>query len=521
MALNPANPAVPGGSMPSDPPMDGDGVSTHDTGNSQDASSGGLNGDSSDGSGETDLDVPAEVVIAVAQDGLKASLSILPPARPSVHRLEPSHILSAWQNFGLDPHNLGSDTVRSLVDEWNKSHQAIENVPVAEAEHLPMPGEDARIEFIVDPDIKLGPVEQGGNIDFKSLNLIKPVKKGQPLARRHPPGKGAPGIDLYGKPAPAPDGDDIALPMGLNTQISGADPNILIATVSGFLQKKDGLMSVNECFVVDGSVDYSTGNITYEQSAVIRGDIADGFTVTVGGALEVGGAVGEAKVMVGGDILIKKGFVGAGHGMVTSKGNVILGFASNQIVRAHGNLSIEKESFNCQLYSRKVLSVFGPLVGGIAMAGEEVVCRVAGNDLGTKTEIEAGMDYILHENKLLLEEKLKELTAHLAKINQKLTRFRETYRIRKRFTSSEAKLMLELRDMHEKIQVRLPELEKRKMDIADQIRKGYLRDTIRVRVEKKVNPGVVIKVGTEVVRIQEEVSGPKVFAYKLGRIKVI
>ena len=40
-------------------------------------------------------------------------------------------------------------------------------------------------------------------------------------------------------------------------------------------------------------------------------------------------------------------------------------------------------------------------------------------------------------------------------------------------------------------------------------------------VTKKVNPGVVIKVGSECLRIQEEMSGPKVFLYQLGRIKVV
>jgi uncharacterized protein (DUF342 family) len=347
------------------------------------------------------------------------------------------------------------------------------------------------------------------------------VKQGQPLARKHPPGKGGTGIDLFGKPALAPDGEDIEIKLGANTEFSATDPALIVASVAGFLQRKDGLVSVNECFVVDGSVDYSTGNIDYAHSSVIRGDIADGFTVNVGGALEVGGSVGEARLTVGGDLLIKKGFVGAGHGLVTSKGNVTLGFASNQIVRAHGDLTLEKESFNCHLYSRKSLTVFGPLVGGVAMAGEELVCRVAGNDLGTKTEIEAGMDYILHENKLLLEEKLKELSAHLVKINHKIGKFREAYKTRKRFTSAEARMMLEMRDMQEKISARLPELEKRKGDILEQIRKGYLKDNIRVRVEKKVNPGVVIKIGSELVRIQEEVSGPKIFAYKLGRIKVL
>jgi uncharacterized protein len=310
------------------------------------------------------------------------------------------------------------------------------------------------------------------------------------------------------------------MPLGVNTELSKTDPNMVVAAVSGFLQRKDGLLSVNECFVVDGSVDYSTGNIAYEQSAMIRGDIADGFTVNVGGALEVGGAVGEARIMVGGDVLIKKGFVGAGHGLITAKGGVNLGFSSNQTLRAHGDVVVEKESFNCQIYSRRGISVYGPLVGGLAMAFREITCRVAGNDLGTKTDLEAGMDYILHENKLLLEEKLKELTAHLGKINQKLTRFREVYRTRKRFTSSEAKMMLELRDMQEKIQIHLPDLEKRRLDIVEQIRQGYQREGLCIKVEKKVNPGVVIKVGPEIFRVQEEMSGPKVFLLQQGRIKV-
>jgi uncharacterized protein (DUF342 family) len=467
-----------------------------------------------------DPQAPAEIVILVSPDALKAYISILPGARPSVESLGASHILPRWQNLGLDPHLLTSDFLHTLTEEWNRNHRPIENVLAAEAEHPPVPGADARIEYLVDPEIRLGHMEQAGTVDFRNLNLIKPVKQGQPLARKHPPGKGGAGIDLFGRPASAPDGADIVLPVGPNTEASVVDPGLIIASVDGFLQKRDGVLSVNECFVVDGGVDYSTGNIDYSQNAIIRGDIADGFTVNVGGALEVGGSVGEARLTVGGDLLIKKGFVGAGHGLVTAKGSVSLGFVSNQSVRTHGDLNIEKESFNSRLASRKRITLLGPLVGGTAMAGLEILCRTAGNELGNKTELEAGLDYILHENRLLLEEKIRELAAHLSKVGQKLAKLKEAYRAKKRFTSGEARLLLELRDVQEKIQVRLPELERRKAEIAEQIRKGYLGDGIRVRVEKRVFPGTVIKVGSELLRIQEEMAGPKVFAYKQGRIKV-
>ena len=464
---------------------------------------------------------PARIAIRVTDDKLKAFIAIHPPIKGTIGELDGDFILRRWREGGLDPEALSHDAAQGLAEEWNKTRCLVAEREVAEAISLPIAGENARIEFILDPNMKFKPPEEGGNVDFRNLNLIKPVKKGQPLARRIPPTLGAPGIDLYAQPAPAPDGGDIELPLGLNTEPSPTDSNLVIASVSGFLQQKEGKLVVSECFVVDGSVDFSTGNIEYDQSAMIRGDIGDGFSVIVGGALEVGGGVGEAKLQVGGDVLIKKGFVGSGHGLITAKGGITMGFCSNQSIRAHGAIILEKESFNCQITSRKSIAVYGPLVGGMAMAFTEIACRVAGNDLGTKTEIEAGMDYILHENKLLLDEKLKELTAHLGKVTQKLTKFREAYRIRKRFSSAEAKMMLELRDMQEKIQARLPELEARKQSVIEQIKAGYEREGISVKVEKKVNPGVVIKVGPEVFRVQEEMSGPKLFLYKEGRIKVL
>jgi uncharacterized protein (DUF342 family) len=464
---------------------------------------------------------PAVVLIRVSEDKLKAYVSLKPPARNPPGPIDADFLLRRWREAELDPEAFPASAAEALAAEWNASRSGIPERLAGEAPHPPVPGADARIEFIVDPTLRFKPADEGGSVDFRNLNLIKPVKKGQPLARKAPASLGIHGINLYGQPAPAPDGADVELPLGLNTEVSASDPALVIASVSGFLQTKDGKLHVNECFVVDGSVDFSTGNIEYDQAAVIRGDVADGFSVTVGGALEVGGSVGEAKLIAGGDVLVKKGFAGAGHGLIASKGNVSLGFASNQIIRAHGSILVEKESFNCQMGARRSLTVYGPLVGGLAMAWSGIECRVAGNELGTKTELEAGLDYVLHENKALLEEKLKELTGHLAKVTQKLTRFRESYRTRKRFSSAEAKLMLELRDMQEKIQARLPELEKRKQSIVEQIRQGYARDGICVKVEKKVNPGVVIKVGNEVFRVQEEMAGPKVFLFKEGRIKVI
>ncbi len=461
-----------------------------------------------------------KINIRISEDKLSAFVSLHPPSGRIKGTLDADTITQELKSLGIGIDYMDQEAIQSLIDTWNKTHAVVEEKQVAEAKDPPLPGENARIEYLVDPNLKFASSEETGSIDFKNVNLIKPVKKGQPLARKHTSTKSAPGMDLFGQACIGVDGTDVELPLGTNTEVSPTDSLILIASVSGFLQQKAGLLLVNECFVVEGNVDYSTGNIIYENSALIKGDVTDGFTLNVGGALEIGGVVGEAKLIVGGDVLIKKGFVGTGQGLITAKGNINLGFSSNQIIRAHGDILLEKESFNCQMFSRKSISVFGPLVGGLTMAYTEMQCKIAGNDMGTKTELELGKDYVLHENKLALEEKLKELTSHLAKINFKLKAFKEIYRTRKRFSSSEAKILLQLRDVQEQVMARLPELEKRKVAIQEQIRLGYLREGIRLRVEKRVNAGVIIKVGAECQRIQESVPGPRVFLYQQGRIKV-
>jgi uncharacterized protein len=253
MSLNPQKPSMPENSFTPPPPPDVAGKLP------------------------PELDVaPATIVIQVSPDALKASVGIMPPDRLGGGDLTMEFILQKWKDMGLDPEAFDYDGARALAQDWNRLRQPIEGRLMGEAVHLPQPGLPGRVEYIVDPNLKIKPSDQAGNVDFKNLSLIKPVKKGQIICRRMPAGKGAPGIDLFGRPAPAPDGAEVEMPQGTNVEVSGKDGDLLVASVDGFLQQKEGKIHVNECFIVDGSVDYSTGNITYDQSAIIRGDVQDG-----------------------------------------------------------------------------------------------------------------------------------------------------------------------------------------------------------------------------------------------------
>ena len=68
-------------------------------------------------------------------------------------------------------------------------------------------------------------------------------------------------------------------------------------------------LRVNETLTL-AKVDLSTGNINFDGSLHIKGDVADGVAVDVSGSVLVEGVVARATIVAGGDIVIKNGIIG-------------------------------------------------------------------------------------------------------------------------------------------------------------------------------------------------------------------
>ncbi len=430
---------------------------------------------------------------------------------------------TAWKNEGLSPKLFNLEKLMEITDGWKRSEESHLEILVAEI-LLPQKGKDGWLEFFSgvgpqstkkDPQNSEG---DSGRLDFRSVKSIRSVEKGQQLVRYHPPIPGISGETLLGQEIPAEVGKTLSLPEGEKVGVSPDDPNVLIALVSGYAEWAQGKLHVHECFIIDGAVDYKTGNIDYERSVIVKNDVQDGFLIRAGGKLEVGGSIGDSRIWVQGKVLIHGGFLGKGQGILNTRGEAEVGFISNQTLRAYENITIAKEAFNAKLFTKVSLVVNGPMVGGTAIAGLSMQCKYLGNELGTRTDVELGIDYLDLESRMVLESKIEEIKKIHTKIKSRVNRIQEAYKKTRRLIANDAKIMMLLRSKEKEIEQILPELEMRLIALQERAQAGYLRKGIELRVEGKLYPGVHIKVENQILRIPEEISGPRLFSYFANKI---
>jgi len=470
-----------------------------------------------------------QVVLSLSRDCLKAYLNVA-AGTPGGEKLSLEMILAAGQRLGLAETRFNPESLHEIVDAWNRDRGPIEELIVAESLQPARPGEDGKVQWLVAaPWVKTGekgaphsPGTEGeaARRDMREVNTIMAVEKGTPILRILPAGKGVSGEDLLGRLLPALDGKPSPFKPGIHIEESSKEPGLYLAQCSGFLKLKDGRPEIQECFVVDGDVDYGTGNIRYERSASIKGDVQDGFGITLGGDLVIGGTVGDCRLVVGGDVSIQGGFQGKGQGLLLTKGKAALGFCSNQTLKAYGGVEIAKEAYNMNLFTRDTLVVHGPIVGGRAIAGMSLDCASAGNDHGTPTSLEIGFDFVALEGLQEVETRLKEYGDAQARFQTRMLALKETYRTQARMNPDLARELVNVRQALDKLALALPILHARKNALSETLRKSLLRGGLQVRVEKKVHAGVTIKIGQEHIRLNDDLAGPRRFVLDEGRIKI-
>jgi uncharacterized protein (DUF342 family) len=151
-------------------------------------------------------------------------------------------------------------------------------------------------------------------------------------------------------------------------------------------------VSVEETFTVQGDVDYHVGNIDFDGSVIIAGDVLPEFQIRAKGNVEVFGTVDDAVIEAGGDVIVQYGIFSKGFGHVTAKGDVRAKHCENVAISAR-RIHIASSAVNSTLNARELVEVLrnpGTLVGGAARAGTYVLANVFGSELGTRTDVIVG-----------------------------------------------------------------------------------------------------------------------------------
>jgi len=458
------------------------------------------------------LDFNGFVDIQTASDMMDAQLVILPageggtmPSEEDVRKLiDGLNIV-----YGID-----EEAIKTAVARFTDGSITAQEV-IEIACGLPaVTGDDGYVEFTFNTDSSLTPsLNEDGSVDYKNLNLITSVSEGETLAILHPPAKGTPGRDILGRTRPAFDGKKSFLPVGTNTQISRTDHSLLVALVDGIVRYNGSNVSIAEGHYINGDVDYSTGNVKYERSVCVKGDIRSGFDVDCGGDLQVHGIIEDSNIKVGGSLLCRYGFVGNGNGLIDAKYDVNLGFIKNQNVNCEGAVNIAKESINSNITAKKI-QIHGntlSVAGGTLAATESIIVRTAGNISGIRSILQIIPPLALTEEFNKTETANKELQEKLKKVNQQMQTLPPKARLDK-------ELMAKFKNAVIVVQQQIAALE-------DRLRKLHIEmnnfDEAFIRIDRCAFPGTIFKFGQRNMVLTEMLNGVKSLRLINGEIRVI
>jgi len=342
----------------------------------------------------TPLPVNAEAIATISPNGLEASIKIKPPENGGTalsYGLLKVFLAKNRIVFGLD-----DNIIKSLGENpvYNTDFIVARGVDSVN-------GTDAHLIYHVETDRQLKPKEKDdGSVDFKDLGTIQDIKRGQLLCEKIPAVPGIQGTDVKGVKLNATAGRDLALPEGKNTVVS-EDKLKLFSGVDGHVTVLGGKISVLNTFVVEGNVSVQTGNIDFSGNVVVKGDVTQGFTIKAAGDVTIDGVVEAAKLTIGGDLVIRGGFLGGESGEIEVSGKTLCRFIEGGKVSVKGDLETTY-IMNAEVKCGGAVNLTGKglIRGGYVLARTSVTANFLGSPKASSanTVIEIGNDPFLQEH---------------------------------------------------------------------------------------------------------------------------
>ncbi len=308
----------------------------------------------------------------------------------------------------------------SVIELFLQKPDKGEKILVAQGK-APVAEEWNEFENYFDTSLKKEPtITPDQRINFKEKNFLENVVMQQILVQRKLSRPGCSGMDIHSD-AIQPPVHYAAFPPGQNTHIADYDQNLLVSAINGYLLYDGVNVSVLPSFVVDGDIDYKTGNLLFIGDLLIKGDIKEGFEVKTGGNLTIEGLIEKAVVECNGNLTVKGGIIGSPLSTITVKGNCSTFYVENALVNCQGDMRVAKYSHHSMLKIGGQLFVGdehehrASIIGGKTIVGKNVETYIIGNFHNTQTVLEVGIDPFLksqiettyHEIKVLNEQRRK------------------------------------------------------------------------------------------------------------------
>lgn len=444
----------------------------------------------------------AIVSVEVSKDELHGTITVDAPA-----------MSGAEASFELIERSLKAQGIRCGIDEA-KINEFIDN-PVYSTPFevataiMPENGKDAYVQYNFETDkSKLKAREsESGNVDFKELNNIQNVVKGQTLAVKIAATRGKGGKTLYGHYLEAQNGKDIQVTLGQNVEFD-KDGVTILASVDGQVIFENGKVSVEPLLMLD-AVNIKTGNIKFVGSVVIKGAVEDGFDVRATGTIDVGGTVGKCNIeSENGDVIIHQGCFGKNEGSIKAGKSLWCKFVQEMKIEVEHNVVATDSLMNCDITAMKNIVVYGKkaqITGGTLFATEEICARTLGSSGGgTSTTLSVGIDPRAKKKLDDLLESQSELVKELENLEMDISTLENMKKVRRSLPKDKEENLGKLTER--KMQILTESKEMNKEIEALQAHLRELKAVGRVKVEGTTYPGTKIYVRDVCDEVLTEVS---------------
>lgn len=322
-------------------------------------------------------------------------------------------------------YDLARAGIRALLEE--ELARAIEN---CEAEKKPLrrilaaqgtpsvPPREGRTEILVPLRTALATDSDDEDaIDYREKGEIPSVSPGELLAVLHPPVPGEAGKDIYGREIAPAKPRSAALTAG--SGVLSDDGIHFAAETWGQPHLEGTVLSVRPVLTIQGDVDYSTGNIRFDGSVTVTGNVREGFLVQAAFDISIGGYVESATLHAGRDVRIRGGLLGE-KTRVDAGGSLRVRFVEGATLYVDGSILVESHILHGTVRSCDSVRVKGRkgILAGEVSALRRIDAQSAGSPMSSRTRLQVGENFRLRSQVDALDGEIRSLEKNLEKVTK-------------------------------------------------------------------------------------------------------
>lgn len=327
----------------------------------------------------------------------------------------------------LNRHGVVYGIKYDVISEIVRGNVSRREVLVAEGDPVTA-GKDGWYDFSFRTSVVRTPkCMEDGSIDYRDVEWFETVQKGQKLAVYHGAADGQDGMTVTGRTIAARRGKEQSILTGSGFTRQ-ADGKTYISDRQGIVTLNGSVMRVMELLIVQ-DVNLATGDVSYDGSILVEGNVSSGARITATGDIVVKGFVESAELWSEANVVLRRGMNAGGNGSVHAAGDVIGYFFEGAEIYAGGNV-MGDYFLNSSIHAEGIVNAIGKkgsLAGGSVCAEKGLRAQSVGNQFGLATYVKLGMAERIQRKQQEVNDQIAEADRELRALQDAGESFQKKY----------------------------------------------------------------------------------------------